>query len=373
MKKKVSVLGIGRLGLCFAITLEKGGYSVVGYDIREDYVKSIRDLTFETCEPGVSDSLKKCKNLRVTVYLEEAVSHGDVLFVTVRTGSLSSGKFDHSQVEQLMGYLKSLGVQPVKKDLVICCNVSPGYSNEVHEQMKDYNYTVSFNPEWVAQGTILYNQSFPDVVVIGEGSKESGDIIEEIYSNICVNNPTCYRMDRLSAEIAKVSLNCYITMKLSFANFVGDMALTAGVNPEVILKAVGTDSRVGNAYFKYGFGYGGYCFPRDNKALIHYSESLGIDPVINRATEAFNKNHLDMQVSMCSKKLDDNGQDSMTMRSVAYKPGVTYIESSQQLLFAVKMAERGYKITIEEDPIVIEQVKSLYGDLFEYKERGTIL
>ena len=367
--KKVSVLGIGRLGLCFAITLEKGGYSVVGYDIREDYLELIQNRTLETCEPGVKEGLALSDNLRVTLDLEDAVSHGDVLFVTVRTESLPSGKFDHSQVEQLMGYLKSLGVQSVQKDLVICCNVSPGYSDEVHEQMKGYNYIVSFNPEWVAQGTILYNQSFPDVVVIGEGSKESGDAIEEIYSNICVNQPPCYRMDRLSAEITKVSLNCYITSKLSFANLVGDIAIAANVDPELILRAIGTDSRVGNAYFKYGFGWGGPCFSRDNKAFIHYSESLDIDPVINKALEKSNEEHLYYQVKKCSEKLDKEGKDSMTIKSVTYKPGVTYIEYSQQLLFAVRMAEKGYKITIEEDPAVIEQVKALHGDLFTYVER----
>jgi len=365
--KKISVIGIGKLGLCFALVLERAGYNVIGCDIKEDYVKSINDKTFKTVELKVEKYLKESKNFEATTNLEKIVDFSDIIFITVRTTSLSDGSYDCSQVDNVINDIIKLGISKNIKQLIISCNVNPGYSNEVQEKLKKYNYIVNYNPEWIAQGSIIHDQEYPDLVVIGENDERSGDIIKKIYNNVCLNKPIFHRMDRLSAEITKISLNCSLVSRISTANMIGEMAIKSGVDPNKILNAIGSDSRIGNKYFKYGFGYGGPCFPRDVRAFIKYASIIGVSSLMVSSAEETNKRHLEFQVNNFIK--NNSKEELVVFDSITYKPGVTIIEESQQLLYAVEIAKNGYKVLIKEHIDVIKQVQKMYGDLFLYKKR----
>lgn len=365
--KNISIVGIGRLGLCFGLTLEKAGYNIVGCDISQDYVDSINNKTIKSPESGVEELVKSSKYLKATTDLLETINHSNVVFVVVATPSLPSGEYDHSQVDHLVTNLQKLGVQESTKHFIICCTTMPGYSDLVQERLKDYNYTVSYNPEFIAQGTILRDQASPDMVLIGEGSKEAGDILEEIYVKHTQNNPNICRMSRTEAEICKISLNCFVTTKISFANMIGDMVVRSGGDPNVVLSAIGSDSRIGNKYLRYGYGYGGPCFPRDNRALAIYANKINLPADISIATDNINNKHLGFQVAEFEKNNDKHKE--IVFDTVTYKPNTTIIEESQQLAFAVELARLGYDIKIKEHPETIKKVKEKYYNLFTYEER----
>ena len=365
--QKVSVVGVGRLGLCFALTLEKAGYSVVGCDVHRGYVDEINNKTLKSPEQGVEEALKKANNFRATTDLRATLEHSAVIFVVVSTPSLDSGRYDHSQLDALMKEVKKFGIQESEKHFVICCTTMPGYCDVAQENLETYNYVVSYNPEFIAQGTILRDQSQPDMVLIGEGSQEAGDILEHIYKEHTVNEPKICRMSRTEAEICKISLNCFMTTKIAFANMIGDIVLSSGGKPELVLSAIGSDTRVGNKYLKYGYGYGGPCFPRDNRALSLYAGDIGMPSDISIATDDLNKKHLTFQISEFISQHDP--KDPVEFNTVTYKPGTTIIEESQQLAFAVGIARAGYSVTIRENPDTIRQVRELCGDLFVYEEK----
>ena len=357
-----SVIGIGRLGLCFSMTLESGGYNVVGCDINEEYVNSINKKTFFSHEPGLNEKLQKSKNFVATVNLSEAIEHSDILFVTVASFSEPDGRYDVSQVDSVVDKIISLGNQQNRKHLIICTNVNPGYSDTVFEKISRYNWDVSFNPETIAQGTILKNQSNPDCVYIGSDSEKLAFEIANVYKNICENNPSVHIMDRLSAELTKVSLNCFLTCKISFANMVGDLADKIGASPEKVLRAVGSDSRINNKFFKYGFGWGGPCFPRATRAFIRLAEINDMPSDMCRASTSINEKHLDYQVS----SFLGTGQREYLTDSVTYKKGTIILEESQQLKFAEKLAKNGVVVKVDESEAVVEQLKETFGDLFIY-------
>jgi nucleotide sugar dehydrogenase len=243
----------------------------------------------------------------------------------------------------------------------------PEYCDTLHEKMSSYNYVVSYNPEFIAQGTILRDQANPDMVLIGEGDKEAGDIIQEHYDRMTNNHPRVCRMNRIEAEITKLSLNCFLTTKIAYANMVGDIAIKSGADPDVVLGAIGHDTRIGNKYLRYGYGYGGPCFPRDNRALAIYAGDKGIDAIISRASDRSNNMHLMNQVKFF---LDINPEPTTIMiDTVTYKPESTMIVESQQLAYAATLVKHGHKVIINERPSVVEQVKLEYGDLFEYQTR----
>lgn len=365
MKNNISVIGIGRLGLCFCLTLEKAGYNVVGYDIIENYVNEINKKAFFSHEPGVNKLLSKSKNFRATSDAADCVSHSDILFVTVASFSEPDGQYDVSQVDSVVDTLVKLGKQKDTKHLVVCTNVNPGYSDTVYERLREYNWNVSFNPETIAQGTILKNQSEPDCVYIGSDTDELAQEIVSVYKNACTNTPSIHIMDRLSAELTKVSLNCYLTCKISFANMVGDLATKIGANPDKVLHAVGSDSRINNKFFRYGFGWGGPCFPRDTRAYMRLAKNNDMPFDMCEASTDINGKHLDFQV----EQFLSSGQPEYFTDSVTYKKGTVILEESQQLRFAHALAKNGVKVTIEESEEVIQNLKKIYDDLFAYVER----
>merc|ERR1719453_938448 len=130
------------------------------------------------------------------------------------------------------------------------------------------------------------------MVLIGEGTVEAGDVLEDLYRRTCDSEPQICRMTPSSAEITKISINCFITTKISYANMIGDIAdCTPDADKDAILQAVGMDSRIGPKCLKPGYGFGGPCFPRDNRALGGYAESIGVKPLISIATDEYNVEH----------------------------------------------------------------------------------
>lgn len=362
--KNVSVIGIGRLGLCFSLTLEKAGYNIVGVDLNENYVNQINDKTLKSDEQGVEEHLLHSQNFRATTSLKEAIDHSDILYVVVATPSLKNGKYDHSQVDSVVDSIISYGPQK-NKHFVICCTTMPKYSDTVADRLNGCGYTVSYNPEFIAQGTVLRDQAYPDMVLIGEGSKEAGDIIEDMYIKMTSSTPKIHRMSRTEAEITKIGLNCFLTTKISYANMIGDIVIRSGGNPDAVLSAVGDDTRIGNKYLRYGYGYGGPCFPRDNRALAIYADDLGVDALISKASDKSNDKHLNYQLDFYEKT---NSKDEQVLfDSVTYKPESTMIVESQQLAFAIGLAKRGFNVIIKERQVVIDQVKEKYGDLIKYE------
>ncbi len=375
--EKISVIGIGKLGLCFGLSLEGAGYDVVGVDINESYVKAINDKTFNSSEAHVNDILRISKNFHATTDLNSAIRHSDVIFVVVATPSLPNGRYNHAQIESLRDNLLALGKQEQPKHLIINCTTMPGYCAILQEQMSDNNWTISYNPEFIAQGTIIVNQENPDMVLIGEANAEIGDRLQKIYETMTKNDPRIHRMSPTEAEITKISLNCFLTTKIAYTNMIGDIVLASGGDPQVVLNAVGSDTRVGTKLTRYGFGYGGPCFPRDNRAIGIYAKDIGLPADISSATDDMNAKHLQFQidqfVSNNSKETkvsfgDCLESDRVVYENVTYKKGSTMIEESQQLAFAAALAKNGYAVRIYDCQEVIDSVRAQHGDIFEYVE-----
>jgi nucleotide sugar dehydrogenase len=358
MDKDISILGVGKLGLCLALNLEKKGFNIIGVDIVENYVESLTNKTFYTSEPYVNDYLYNSKNILFTTDVEKALKN-DILFVVVSTPSTLDWKYDHSQIERIADQLVQFGRQSKRKDLIINCTTFPGYCDILQQKLEDYNYKVSYNPEFIAQGTIIRDQIMCDNVLIGEADKYAGDLIENIYRQMVESNPIYNRMTRTEAELTKLSVNCYLTTKISYANMVGDIANRLGCNADRVLEAVGTDSRIGNKYIKPGFGFGGPCFPRDNRALTKCGEEVGIDAAISKATDEMNEKHLQYQIEDFIKS-HQNKEETIEIDFVTYKKDSILIEESQQLKFALKLKELGYKIKIlDQRQEVLNQLKNI--------------
>ena len=370
MEKNISIIGVGRLGICVALCLEKAGYNILGVDTIMSYITQINDKTLNSPEPLVSDMLKESKNFSVTSNLDDALQFSDIILIYLATPSGGGDNhYDHSYLGKL---LMSINERKVKnKHIVIGCTVMPGYIRDVGNFLvKDcINTSLSYNPEFIAQGDIINGMFSSDFVLIGEGSKESGDRLQKIYENLALVSgriPVIHRMSPSSAEITKLSVNCFVTTKISFANMIGDIAdLTPEADKFAILKAVGADSRIGSKYLTPGYSFAGPCFPRDNRALGGYIKKMGIEPLIPMATDILNDSHVTFQ----TQQIIDEKFDIVIIIGVGYKENcnVPIIEESAKLKIGKALVYKGVKVIVKDIKILIDCVKLEYGNLFEYE------
>lgn len=361
-QERVAVVGIGKLGLCFALNLERAGYAVTGIDKNESYVKLLEQKEFNSAEPGVTALLRSAKNFFATVNLAEELSNHKLVFVMVPTHTMASGAYDHSAIDEVVAVIRSEGEAKEPRHLVISSTTMPGYCDRVAEELAPLGWSVSYNPEFIAQGTILANQAQPDMVLIGSENAELGAQIARVYERLCTNAPPIRQMSRKSAEITKLALNCFLTTKIAFANFVGDVATQSGADALAVLGAIGSDQRVGSRFLSYGYGFGGPCLPRDNRAFAAFTESVGMHSLVGVATDQANRAHLDFQVAQFLAQ--NPAGASVELGPVSYKKESVSIEASQQLEYAVRLAEAGCKVTIRDAKPVLEQVRAQYGELF---------
>jgi UDPglucose 6-dehydrogenase len=365
-KGKIAIIGAGRLGLCLAVNLERSGYSVHTVDNNLKRVQEICDKELNTVEPDLNSLLKSTVHLTASNNITDIFNKNiKNIFVCVPTPSKKDGSFSTEYIQEVCDELVSFGHQKEPMEFIINSTVMPGDCDAIQNKMKAYNYKVSYNPEFIAQGSIIKDQLYPDQILIGSNHKDSVDLIKDIYHSFVLNNPTYSVMKLAEAEITKLAVNCFLTTKIAFANAIGDLTKSFLGEEANVLNAIGADSRIGNKFLKYGYGYGGPCLPRDNRALNASAKKKGVNLHISEATDLANYSHLQFQKE--EVKSSKQEKDAIVFENVSYKMNSNIIEESQKLALAVLIARDGYKVTIKDNKMVIDEIEKIHGNLFKYE------
>jgi len=356
-KTKVGVIGAGRLGICFALLLDAAGYDVVVSDVRESYVKGLNDRVISTNEPLVADLLKE-SNIRATTSNDEVIKESDIIYTFVATPSTKDGDYDVRAVYSVVKDFEGV----TSKIFVVGCTTNPGDCERIQKKLDGVK--VFYNPEFIAQGSIIKGLREADMVLCGGDydAHEEYNSIMSIYEAIQITPLNFNSMSLTAAEMTKLAVNCYLTMKISYANQVGEVMSRLGLGEEIdtVLDAIGADSRVGSKFLGYGFGFGGPCLPRDNRAFAHAAERVGLKNNIGLTIDAFNKEHSDFLADYLCEKNPDKKRPFYFPEGIAYKKGTDILEESQQYKLFKEMMKRGYKCVAMELPEVSERV---YNDL----------
>lgn len=345
MKPKVSVIGIGRLGLSFALLLDSKGYDVMGCDVNEKYVELLHNKTFESKEPFVNELLGQSK-IMFTTNTVTSLNHADLIFIFVQTPSNEGGSYSHKYVDQVINKIISNDIR--NKTVVIGCTVMPRYCESIQGKLDVLNIKVLYNPEFIAQGTIIDGLKNVDIVLIGW--KHSVPLsVFDIYKDIMDKEPNFKTLSLTGAEITKISINCFLAMKIAYANLIGEIVINSWEeeNIESIMDAIGSDSRVGKKYLSYGFPPGGPCIPRDCKALNVHAYKAGLDTKFFHAIDGENNRHLEYLVSYYQNKNKDRSVPFI-FSYLGYKKGVDILTESYQLKLCIELLREGYKVVVPE-------------------------
>jgi UDPglucose 6-dehydrogenase len=355
--KKISVFGLGKLGACMAATFAQAGYQVLGVDINPEAVRKINAGLPPVDEPLLPETIKQAgKRLRATTNPAEAVAT-DASFFIVPSPSLPDGSFSNEFLMRALAPIAQAVRKAKKKNhiFVISSTTTPGACRSVIIPMLEkaiggrcgQAFGFCYNPEFIALGNVMRGLLAPDLVLIGESDRRSGAALEGLYQKCSTNQPKIARMSITSAELTKISVNSYITAKISFTN---QLRMIAEQLPDTdihaILEAIGADSRIGPKYLRAGLSFGGPCFPRDNRLVSYAAKQVGLSAPLAEATDRVNemaKEQLAQQAHACVQ-----AGDAVVVLGMAYRPDTYIVEESAGLHIAQSLKRGGCRVLVHD-------------------------
>jgi len=355
--KTASVCGLGKLGACIAATLAARGFEVVGVDIDREKVRKINEGLAPVDEPLLAKTiLAGHSRLRATLDPREAVAT-DATFFIPPSPSLPDGSFSNEFLLKAMQPVARAIKDAGKKNHLFVCSstTTPGAIDAVLIPMLEReldgvcgrDFSVCYNPEFIALGDVINGLLEPDLVLIGESDPQGGAALEQFYKKYNRNSPQVARMSIVSAELTKISLNSYITMKISFTN---QLRLIAERHPRadihVILDALGSDSRIGKKYLRAGLSYGGPCFPRDNRLLAYTARQVGLEAPLAEASDRVNERTKEELVRKVQEMARQG--DTVAVLGVTYKAHTYITEEAAGLFLAQQLQRRGYRVLVHD-------------------------
>lgn len=382
----VSVFGLGKLGACIAATLAARGFDVTGVDIDPAKVDAMNAGLPPVDEPGLAEMVASgCTRLKATLDPRAALETQASFFIPP-SPSLPDGSFDSNFLLRAMEPLARVLREAGRRDHLFVCSstTTPGAVEGLLIPMIERvagwrlndGFRFCYNPEFIALGNVVRGLLEPDMVLIGESDATAGCLLADLYRRYNTNQPHVARMSIASAELTKISVNSYITMKISFTNQLRLIAeRVPGADIHAILDAIGSDSRIGRKYLKSGTSYGGPCFPRDNRLIAYTARRLGLSAPLAEASDAVNEMTKEQLVADIAAAAQPGA--TVAILGMSYKPDTYITEESAGLHAAQQLKRAGFRVLVHDGAATPANSPALaefepLGDLAALKDRADI-
>jgi UDPglucose 6-dehydrogenase len=356
----LAVLGLGKLGSILAVVLAEAGHAVKGFDVSLPAVEALNNSKPLIFEPGLVELMESVGG-QVSAHSEvdRALEDASGAYVIVPTPSNPQGAFKNDfVVHALRDIGNHLAKNPRDFTIVISSTVMPGSCEDTFRQELETasgmtvgkELGLAYSPEFIALGSAIHDMKYPDLVLIGESHAAAGDFVEEVSRSVVKNKPQFRRMSLSSAELTKIAINTFVTTKISYANMLSEICeQLPGASIDDVTAAVGSDLRIGKSYLTAGLGYGGPCFPRDNKALSYAAHSRGVSADIAEATDAINDRQIDRVVDLAVAHTLEG--ETVALMGLAYKSDTPVLEASQAMEIARRLVTKN-RVVLGFDPLV---------------------
>ena len=362
---KIAVVGTGYVGLVSGTCFAETGNDVICVDIDQSKVDRLSNGQITIFEPGLEVLFKrnlKEGRLSFTTSLEEAIKDSTVIFLALPTPPGEDGSAD---LRYVLGVADHLGkIMTDYKVIVDKSTVPVGTADRVKEAVAA-NYKGDFdvvsNPEFLREGVAVDDFMKPDRVVIGAESQRAFDIMDELYAPYVRQGNPVMHMDTRSAELTKYAANSFLATKISFMNEIARLCELLGADVDMVRKGVGSDDRIGKRFLFPGIGYGGSCFPKDVKALVHSAASVDYDFKILKAVEDVNA---DQKKALVPKIMQHYGSiegKTVALWGLAFKPNTDDIREAPALEMIELLTQAGAKVQAY-DPEAMANVKAIMAD-----------
>ena len=374
---KVAIVGIGYVGLVTGTCFAEVGIEVTCVDIDATRIENLKNGIIPIYEPGLEDmvhrNMKKGR-LQFTVNLTEALEDCDVLFIAVGTPPEKNGSAD---LQHVLSVARECGKNMKEYLLIVTKSTVPvGTAQKVHLALQGeldkrgvaIPFDVASNPEFLKEGAAIDDFLKPDRIVVGLDSPRAEELMKSLYKPFTLNGHPIIFMDITSAEMTKYAANAMLATKISFMNDIANLCEIVGANINMVRKGIGSDSRIGNKFIYPGIGYGGSCFPKDVKALIHTAQNHSYELRVLKAVEAVNQDQKSILYNKILKyyKGDITGK-TMAIWGLSFKPQTDDMREAPSLVIINKLLEAGAKVKAY-DPVAMKEAARTLGNSITYSE-----
>ena len=375
---RIGIIGANTLGVAFSLLCEKAGYDVMIYDENEDIIFNLNQEIYNTTEPLIQKMLFESHDFSGTTDVVELIKRCDTIFTFVDTIPTIDGGNDTTKVFEVSNHfftISQLDIPIYNKKLIIGSTMNPGETEQIQEKLHMFNIQVGYCPTMSSEGNIINGYYNSDIIIIGTEHQELSNQLINLFSKIQPNGVNAHTMSFKAAEISKLSINTYLSMKISFANMLGDLFVKSGLKEEsgVILNTIGSDSRIGSKSFKYGFGYGGLSLPRDSKTLTEFIKKYEIDDTLILSIKDSNENHSKFLKEYYISQNPDKGIP-FVMEYITFKKGTNNLINSQQWNLCLELLNEGYYVNIIDNNQLGSQLHDIsifYNNRLKFYKSGT--
>jgi UDPglucose 6-dehydrogenase len=369
---QIAVVGTGYVGLVVGAGLAETGNDVVCCDIDETKIDRLNSGEIPIYEPGLEPLVERNLEegrLSFTTDVARAVGDAEIIFIAVGTPPGEDGSAD---LQHVLAVARTIGenmpADGPERIVITKSTVPVGTAGKVRETIRRHTTRlvhVCSNPEFLKEGAAVQDFMKPDRVVVGVDSEYAREKLAELYAPFVRTGKPVLFMDIASAEITKYAANAMLATRISFMNMIAGLCEAVGADVAMVRQGVGTDDRIGSSFLFAGIGYGGSCFPKDVKALVHTLQETGVDSSILDGVERVNE----AQKALMLRRVEERYGSDLSGRTFAvwglsFKPETDDMREAPSLTIVRGLVERGARVKAH-DPQAKHEAEREFGNLID--------
>ncbi len=372
---QISIIGTGYVGLVAGVCFAESGNNVICVDNNNAKLAKLEKGISPIFEPGLTELLKKNlsqKRITFTDNLKNAVQKSNIIFLALPTPPQGNGEAD---LKYILEVAEKIGEYCNGYKLIVTKSTVPvGTTKNIFKvisQKTNWNFDVCSNPEFLKEGSAIFDFQKPDRVIVGAENDKAFSIMSELYSPFVRSGNPIIEMDIASSELSKYAANAYLATKISFMNYISILCENVGADIEMIRRGIGTDPRIGNQFLFAGLGYGGSCFPKDVKALIKTSQKNKMKFSILENVEEVN---LEQRKRFVQKILiyfkGSIKNKKLAIWGLSFKPNTDDMRDAPSITIINELEKKGANIFVY-DPVAMEVAKNVLPKNTHYGKSAT--
>ena len=370
----IAIVGTGYVGLVSGTCFAEMGAHVTCVDVDAQKIQKLKDGIMPIYEPGLEELVKRnvgFERLNFTTDLKEVIDDVEVVFSAVGTPPDEDGSAD---LKYVLAVARQFGQNINKYTILVTKSTVPvgtakkvksAIQEELDKREVDVPFDVASNPEFLKEGAAIKDFMSPDRVVVGTESEKAKEVMTRLYRPLMLQNFRVIFMDIPSAEMTKYAANAMLATRISFMNDIANLCERVGANVDSVRKGIGTDTRIGSKFLYAGCGYGGSCFPKDVKALVHTGLENDYHMEVIEAVERVNEKQKSIVYDKIIKAIGDVKGKTIAIIGLSFKPETDDMREAPALVVIEKLLNDGASVRVF-DPIAIEECKRRIGDSVTY-------
>jgi UDPglucose 6-dehydrogenase len=370
----IAIVGTGYVGLVSGTCFAEMGAQVTCVDVDVKKIKKLKDGIMPIYEPGLEEMVRRnveCKRLKFTTNLTDVLDDVEVVFSAVGTPPDEDGSAD---LKYVLAVAKEFGQHINKYTILVTKSTVPvgtakkvktAIQEELDKRGVDVSFDVASNPEFLKEGAAIKDFMSPDRVVVGTESDKAKEVLTRLYRPLMLQNFRVIFMDIPSAEMTKYAANAMLATRISFMNDIANLCERVGANVDSVRKGIGTDTRIGSKFLYAGCGYGGSCFPKDVKALVHTGMDNDYHMEVIEAVERVNERQKSIVYDKIVKMIGPVKDKKIAILGLAFKPETDDMREAPALVVIDKLLADGATVRVF-DPIAMDECKRRIGDVVTY-------